>query len=115
MMLTPATDWFERVPKAELHLHLEGAIPLDTLWALAQKYGGDPTIPTVEALRRRFAYRDFPHFIETWIWKNQFLREYEDFSFFSEAIARDLARQNIRYAEVFFSPLDFARKHKPSS
>ncbi len=103
------TTWFERVPKAELHLHLEGAIPLDALWELVQKYGGDPTLPDIAALQRRFAYRDFPHFIETWIWKNQFLREYEDFTFFSEAFARDLARQNIRYAEVFFSPSDFAR------
>ena len=109
METTPENDWFERVPKVELHLHLEGAIPLDTLWALVQKYGGDPTLPDVDALKRRFAYRDFPHFIETWIWKNQFLREYEDFTFFAEAFARDLARQNIRYAEVFFSPLDFAR------
>ena len=109
METTPENDWFERVPKVELHLHLEGAIPLDTLWALVQKYGGDPTLPDVDALKRRFAYRDFPHFIETWIWKNQFLREYEDFTFFAEAVARDLARQNIRYAEVFFSPLDFAR------
>jgi adenosine deaminase len=103
------TSWFDRVPKVELHLHLEGAIPLDALWELVQKYGGDPTIPDISALQRRFAYRDFPHFIDTWIWKNQFLRAYEDFTFFSEAFARDLARQNIRYAEVFFSPSDFAR------
>ncbi len=109
MTPTPEVDWFERVPKVELHLHLEGAIPLDTLWELVQKYGGDPAIPDVGALKRRFAYRDFPHFIDTWIWKNQFLREYEDFTFFAEAFARDLAIQNIRYAEVFFSPLDFAQ------
>ena len=51
-------------------------------------------------------YRDFPHFIETWIWKNQYLREYEDFTFIAEAVARDLAGQNIRYVEAFFSPPD---------
>ncbi len=109
MNATTETTWFDRVPKAELHLHLEGAIPLDALWELVQKYGGDPTIPDIASLQRRFAYRDFPHFIDTWIWKNQFLRSCEDFTFFSEAFARDLARQNIRYAEVFFSPSDFAR------
>jgi adenosine deaminase len=43
------------------------------------------------------------------VWKNSFLREYEDFSFIAEAVARDLAAQNIRYAEVFYSPPDFAR------
>lgn len=95
------TNWFDRIPKVELHLHLEGAIPHPALWELVQKYGGDPSIPNLQALAQRFEYRDFPHFIETWIWKNQFLHEYEDFSFIAEAVARDLAQQNIRYAEVF--------------
>ena len=36
--------WSERVPKVELHLHLEGAIPHATLWQLVQKYGGDPSV-----------------------------------------------------------------------
>jgi len=102
-------DWFERVPKVELHLHLEGAIPYPALWELVQKFGGDPEVPNLEALNRQFAYRDFPHFIETWVWKNGFLREYDDFTFLAEAVARDLAAQNIRYVEAFYSPSDFAR------
>ena len=101
-------NWFERVPKVELHLHLEGAIPYPALWDLAQKYGGAPDLPDLEALKKKFVFRDFPHFIEMWIWKNQFLREYEDFTFIAEAVARDLARQNIRYVEAFYSPADFA-------
>jgi adenosine deaminase len=100
-------DWFERVPKVELHLHLEGAIPYAALWQLIEKYGGDPEVPDLDALDRRFAYRDFPHFIDVWTWKNRFLREYEDFTFIAEAVARDLAGQNIRYVEAFFSPPDF--------
>ncbi|HQJ52723.1 MAG TPA: adenosine deaminase [Anaerolineae bacterium] len=103
------TSWFERVPKVELHVHLEGAIPLETTWDLVQKYGGDPSLPNIEALRRRFVFRDFPHFIDTWIWRNQFLREYEDFAVLAEAVARDLASQNIRYVEAFFSPADYFR------
>ena len=95
-------DWLRRVPKVELHFHLEGAIPHAALWALVQKYGGDPAVPDRQALVRRFAYRDFPHFIETWIWKNRFLREYEDFSMIAEAVARDLARQKVRYVEAHY-------------
>ncbi|UCC63607.1 MAG: adenosine deaminase [Anaerolineae bacterium] len=102
-------NWFERVPKVELHLHLEGAIPLDALWELMEKHGGDPSVPDLEALEQKFEYRDFPHFIETWIWKNGFLREYQDFTFIAEAVARDLAGQKIRYVVAFFSPTDFAR------
>jgi adenosine deaminase len=101
--------WLESIPKVELHLHLEGAIPHPALWGLVQKYGGDPLVLDPEALERRFEYVDFAHFIDTWVWKNGFLREYEDFTFIAEAVARDLARQNVRYAEAFFSPPDFAR------
>src|SRR5438309_1471626 len=100
---------FERIPKVELHLHLEGAIPHNALWEVIQKYGGDSSAPNLEALGQRFEYRDFQHFVETWVWKNQFLREYEDFVFIARTVAEDLARQNIRYAEAFFSPTDFAR------
>ena len=103
-------DWLRRVPKVELHLHLEGAIPHAALWELVQKYGGDPALPDRQALARRFAYRDFPHFIETWIWKNRFLREYEDFTLIAEAVARELARQNVRYVEAHYSPSDFRHR-----
>jgi len=101
--------WFDKVPKVELHIHLEGAIPHDALWELVQKYGGESSIPNLQVLKEKFQYRDFPHFIETWVWKNQFLREYEDFTFFAKAVAKDFADQNILYAEAIFAPSDFAR------
>jgi len=97
------------LPKVELHVHLEGSIPLDALWVLVDKYGGDPIVTSLDKLKEFFIFRNFQHFIETWIWKNGFLREYEDFTFIAEKVARDLADQNIRYAEVFFSPPDFHR------
>jgi adenosine deaminase len=97
------------VPKVELHLHLEGAIPQEALWQLMQKYGGDPNVSDLQALQRKFQYRDFPHFIETWVWKNRFLREYEDFTLIAEAVAKNLVRQNVKYAEMFYTPSDFFR------
>jgi adenosine deaminase len=106
-MATPT--WYERVPKVELHLHLEGAIPQEALWQLMQKYGSDPGVPDVQALRQKFQFRDFPHFIETWVWKNQFLREYDDFTLIAEAVAKNLVRQNVKYTEMFYTPSDFFR------
>jgi len=96
------------MPKVEIHLHLEGAIPLSALSELVQKYGGGSELGSISALEERFRYRDFSHFIETWQWKNGFLREYEDFTFVADLIAEDLARQKIRYVEAFYSPGDFA-------
>jgi hypothetical protein len=43
-------NWFERLLKIELHLHLEGAIPSPALWRLVCKYGGDPSVPDLSAL-----------------------------------------------------------------
>ncbi|MBD2103283.1 adenosine deaminase [Leptolyngbya sp. FACHB-261] len=99
----------QALPKVELHLHLEGAIPLNTLWQLVEKYGGTSELGDLAQLEQKFAYKDFAHFIDTWIWKNNFLREYEDFTLIAAAVAEDLTNQNVRYAEVFYSPGDFAR------
>lgn len=106
-----AEDAFDQIPKVELHVHLEGSIPLPTLWQLVQKYAdkGLGAPETLAALEARFTYQDFPHFIDTWVWKNQFLREVDDFRLIAAAVARDFARQRIRYAEVTFSPSDFYR------
>ena len=105
-----AMSWASALPKVELHVHLEGAIPHGALFDLIQKYGGDPSVPDVGALARRFATKDFAEFIEAWSWKNRFLRECEDFAHVAELVARDMAGQNIRYVEMFFSPSLFSRR-----
>ncbi len=106
-----SAHWIEQLPKVELHLHLEGAIPPPALWPLIQKYGGDPAVPSAEAIADRLQFRTFREFLDGWVWKNGFLREYEDFTWIARAVAEDLARQNIVYAEVFCSPPDFALSH----
>lgn len=101
--------WLQQLPKVELHVHLEGAIPLDTLWQLMMQYGGDPSVPTLDALMHKFTYSDFPHFIQTWVWKNRFIRTPADFTVIATAVARDWAAQHIHYVEAHYSPTDFAR------
>lgn len=100
-------SWVDRLPKIELHIHLEGSIPLPTLWELVKKYGGKKEVKDIHQLEERFVYRDFMHFLQTWLWKNTFIREYDDFTFIAEAVAESLKAQNILYAEMHFSPVDF--------
>jgi len=99
--------WFDQVPKIELHLHLEGAIPLETFQQLIDKYEPPAGRLSMAQLKERFDFRDFPHFLTTWSWKNQYLREYDDFALIAEETAKDLLRQNIRYVEMIFSPSTF--------
>jgi adenosine deaminase len=94
-------------PNPQSHLHLEGAIPHRVLWELLQEYGGDPDVRSSEELTRKFVYEDFSHFIQTWTWMTGLLREYDDFERIAAEVAHDLGQQNVRYAEVFYSPADF--------
>jgi adenosine deaminase len=104
----PREDWFDEIPKVELHLHLEGAIPLPAMWELVEKYGATDQVPTIEALAERFRYTNFDHFIEAWVWKCGLTRELDDFTLIAEAVATHLRDQNIRYVEAFYSPPDYA-------
>lgn len=100
-------DYFAKMPKVELHLHLDGAFTLDFLFDLVRKYGGDPEIKSISDLKQRFIFRDFPHFIDTWFWKNRFFREPVDFEESTYQTLGELSRQNIVYLEAFFSPWDY--------
>src|SRR5215208_2767075 len=108
-----ARSWLTRLPKAELHLHIEGAIPKTALWQLVTKYGGDPSVPTFEAFERRFEYRGLQQFFQAFDWATGFLREADDFTLAGREIARDLVRQNIRYVEAHFSPTVFRQRLSP--
>ncbi len=100
----------QKAPKIELHLHLEGAIPIETLYALIQRRGGDPTVNSIEDLEQKLTYTDFAHFIELWIWKNTFITEERDFEDIAYQVLRNLSEQNVKYIEAFYSPGDYAHK-----
>jgi len=97
--------WIAALPKVELHIHLEGAVPLRAQWEIASKYGHPESF---EQFADRFEYQDFEHFLDIWAWRNTFIRELEDFTHMAEAFSRELAAQGVTYAEAFFSPSDFA-------
>jgi adenosine deaminase len=63
-------------------------------------------VPSLDSLPGYFTYRDFPEFIDKWLWKQSFLREAADFELVGAAVAAELARQRIIYAEAFYSPAD---------
>ncbi|MCX6561077.1 MAG: adenosine deaminase [Candidatus Aminicenantes bacterium] len=96
--------FLERMPKVELHVHLEGAIPIGSLRLLAEKYGRDLDADPGWAVLRDRAFRGFPDFVAAWRLISGCLREAEDYRLIAGAVARDLIRQGIRYAEVLFSP-----------
>jgi len=91
------------MPKAELHLHMEGAIPIDTLCALARAKRV-PGVRNPNDVKKRLAYANFGDFIRAWLWMNTFIRSEDDFEGIAYSVLRDLSRQNVRYVEAFYSP-----------
>ncbi|MFA5803935.1 MAG: adenosine deaminase [Melioribacteraceae bacterium] len=96
----------KKMPKVELHLHLEGAFTFEFLFGLIKKYN-DGEIKSIDELKQRFIFKDFQHFIEMWFWKNKFFKMVEDFEESTYQTIKNLSSQNVIYAEVFFSPWDF--------
>ena len=104
-------QFLHMLPKVELHVHLEGAIPYPSMLELVQKYRGTSDHQDRRFLERLSHYKDFPDFIRTWVWIGTHLRDYEDYQFVAGAVAADLARQHIIYAEVLYSPSRDSAKH----
>jgi adenosine deaminase len=101
------------LPKAELHLHLEGSIQPATVCALTARHG---TRVTEEEVRRRYAYRNFPEFIEAFIWVTSFLREPDDYALIARDLAEHLLTQSVVYAEVTLSiGVMYLRKQQPEA
>ena len=101
------------LPKAELHLHLEGSIQPATVCALTARHG---VIMTEEEVRQRYAYRDFPEFIEAFKWVTSFLREPQDYALIAHDLAEHLLTQNVIYTEVTLSiGVMLLRKQQPEA
>jgi adenosine deaminase len=102
--------FIRRMPKAEIHVHLEGSVRPATLLELARRNGVRPPAADEAGLREFFRFRDFPHFIEVYIAVCSCLRTPDDFATIVLELGEDAAAQNIRYLEIHFNPETNVRK-----
>jgi adenosine deaminase len=114
MTTTPLSESvFKALPKAELHVHLEGSIEPSTLVELAARHGVGLT---PEDTAPRYAPGNFDQFIENFIWITSFLRGPEDYALIAQRFAESLQRQNVLYAEVTLSiGVMFRRNQDPAA
>jgi aminodeoxyfutalosine deaminase len=93
-------------PKIELHVHLEGAVSPEALFAAARRNGLSLPFDSVEALADYMRFRDFDHFIEAWMATTTVLRSAEDYRELVLDYARRAQAQGAVYLEGIFSPTD---------
>lgn len=103
-MTTPIDDFIDALPKVELHVHLVGSASVPTVLELARRHPGGPVPTTEEELRAFYAFRDFPHFAQVYQAVNALVREPADIAALVLGLARDLASQGARYAELQVTP-----------
>ena len=88
------------LPKAELHLHLEGSVQPATVCALTARHG---VSVSEEQVRRNYSYTDFLGFLEAFKWVTSFLREPQDYALIVRDLAEHLLSENVVYAEITLS------------
>ena len=105
--------WLRKLPKVELHLHLEGTIEPETLVALSQRHDATPL--TLADARKLYTYQDFLGFLQAFKAVTERLRTPADYELITYNMVRALAAQGIVHAEVYisFGIIYFWKKEDP--
>ncbi|MEU6123536.1 adenosine deaminase [Streptomyces sp. NPDC047123] len=92
------------IPKAELHLHIEGTLEPELAFALAARNGVDLPYADTEELRRAYEFDDLQTFLNLYYRLMAVLRTEADFEDLADAYLARAAAQGVRHAEIFFDP-----------
>ncbi len=99
----------DALPKAELHVHLEGSIVPELALRLAARRGvalpGADADDPIAGLREAYRFRHFGDFLKVYVALSSTLQQAEDFCDVAFGVAQELARQRVRWAELTFTPM----------
>ena len=97
-------DFIASIPKAELHLHIEGTLEPELKLELAERNGVELPYEDADAIRAAYDFDDLPGFLAVYYEGMSVLLTRQDFHDLAMAYFRKASSQNVRYAEVFFDP-----------
>ncbi len=101
------------MPKAELHIHIEGSLEPELIFKLAQRNGVALPYPNVEALRAAYAFTDLQSFLDLYYAGAAVLLKEEDFFDMAWAYFERAAADNVVHAEIFFDPQTHTERGVP--
>ncbi|MBS0367194.1 MAG: adenosine deaminase [Proteobacteria bacterium] len=102
--MEPAGDFIRALPKAELHLHIEGTLEPQMAFQLAARHGMALPYPSVEALQQAYDFRDLQSFLDVYYAGAAVLRDERDFHDLTSAYLRRAHADGVVHAEIFFDP-----------
>jgi len=94
----------EEMPKAELHIHIEGSLEPELIFSLAQRNGVELPYRSVDALRSAYAFTDLQSFLDIYYAGASVLLQEQDFHDMTMAYLRRAHADNVRHTEIFFDP-----------
>ena len=97
-------SFVQNLPKAELHVHLEGTLEPELLFELAQRNGIELQYSTIEEVLAAYDFDDLPSFLAIYYAAMDVLRTEQDFYDLAMAYFNKAAQQNVIYCEPFFDP-----------
>ena len=97
-------DLIRRVPKAELHVHVEGTLEPELMFALAERNGIRLRFASADEVRRAYEFQDLQSFLDIYYESAAVLRREQDFYDMAAAYLRRAVADNVRRAEIFFDP-----------
>lgn len=113
--MTDLDAFIAGLPKAELHVHHVGSASPRIVAELAARHAGSTPVPAdPAALARYFEFRDFAHFVEIYLTVVDLIRDPEDVRILTYEVARELARQQVRYAELTVTPYSHVHRGIPA-
>ncbi len=101
------------MPKAELHIHIEGSLEPELIFRLAQRNDLVPAYPSVQALRAAYAFGDLQSFLDIYYAGASVLRHEQDFFDLAWAYFERAAADHVVHAEVFFDPQTHTERGVP--
>ena len=102
--MVTATELACALPKAELHVHLEGTLEPELLFALAQRNGVRIPFDSVQSVRAAYQFSRLQDFLDIYYQGMSVLRTEEDFYQLTKAYLTRAAADNVRHVEPFFDP-----------
>lgn len=102
--MKPLRDYITGLPKAELHLHIEGTLEPELAFQLAGKHGVRLPYAGVEELRRAYQFSDLQSFLDIYYAGARVLRDEEDFYLLTVSYLRRVHAQGVVHVEIFFDP-----------
>jgi len=97
-------SFIERLPKCELHLHIEGTLEPELMFALAERNGVKLKFGSVDEVRRAYEFTDLQSFLDIYYEGAQVLQKEQDFYDLTWAYLTRMDEQRVRHVEIFFDP-----------